>query len=49
MVGRLKDLSREYRLRELDLFSLEERKFQGGIIAAFQYKKGVFKKDGRNF
>lgn len=48
MVRRLKDFSSEYRLRELDLFSPEERKFQGELISAFQYKKGILKKDGRN-
>lgn len=48
MVRRLEDFC-EYRLRKLDSFSPEERKFHRKLTAAFQYIKGAFKKDGRNF
>jgi len=42
----LEDLSYEQKLRELGLFTPEKRRFQGNLIAAFQYLKGAYKKDG---
>jgi len=46
MIRGLEHLSCKKRLRKFGLFSLEKRKLQGHLVAAFQYLKGASKKDG---
>jgi len=49
MVSRMEHLSREDRLREFCLFSLEKSRLWGDLTAAFQYPKGPARKLERDF
>ncbi|RMC14075.1 hypothetical protein DUI87_09163 [Hirundo rustica rustica] len=46
MITGMEHLFYEERMRELGLFSLEKRRFQGGLRAAFPYRKEAYKKTG---
>jgi len=46
MIRGLEYLSYEDRLRDLGLFRPEKSRLQGDLIAAFQYLKAAYRKDG---
>ena len=46
MITWIEHLSSEERLRELGLVCLETRRLWGDLIAAFQFLKEAYKKDG---
>ncbi|GAB0203451.1 hypothetical protein GRJ2_002810700 [Grus japonensis] len=46
LMGGMEHLSCEDKLGELRLFILEKRRIQGHLVAAFQYRKGAYRKAG---
>jgi len=47
MIRGLEDLTYEERPREMEFFSLEKRRVQQDLTAAFQYLMGAYKKAGK--
>jgi len=46
MIQGMEHLPSKDRLREMELFSLENRRFQGDLVVAFQYLNGGYRKEG---
>ncbi|KFQ76371.1 hypothetical protein N335_08502, partial [Phaethon lepturus] len=46
MIRGMEHLSSKDRVKELELFSLEKKRLWADLLAAFQYLKGAYKKDG---
>jgi len=46
IIKELEHLPYEARLRQLEVFSLEKRRLQEDLLAAFQYLKGSYKRAG---
>ena len=46
MIRVLEHIACDDRLRQLGVFSLEKRRLWGGLITAFQYFKGAYRKAG---